>query len=78
MPARGAVDSVYRDLCAVGRYASLWSFGLQFLGFRYAPPRLYAIARHRGLAYFVANDFLRKATWIASALKESFREHSKT
>jgi len=41
-------------------------------------PRLYAIARHRGLAYFVANDFLRKATWIASALKESFREHSKT
>ena len=24
---------------AVGHYASLWSFGLQFLGFRFVPPQ---------------------------------------
>src|SRR5712692_3802959 len=37
--ARGVGDSVYLDLWAVGRYASLGSFGLQFLGFRDAPPQ---------------------------------------
>ena len=80
MPARGAVDSVYRDLwAAVGRYASLWSFGLQFLGFRYAPPQALCYRPlPRASLDFVGNDFLCKPSWITSALKESFHEHSKT
>jgi hypothetical protein len=39
MPARGARDSVYRDPGLSPATAGWWSFGLQFLGFRYASPQ---------------------------------------
>jgi len=39
MAAREVGDSAYCDLGAIGRYASLWSFGLQVLGFHCVPPQ---------------------------------------
>jgi hypothetical protein len=62
MPARGAGDSVYRDFGAIAR-AGCGRWVCSSWGSATLHPRLYAIARCRGLAWISSlNDFLCKAT----------------
>ena len=62
MPARGAGDSGYHDFRAVARSAGCGPWMCCSWGSATLHPRLYAIARYRGLAWISSpNDFLCKA-----------------